>query len=222
MKKFYLLIAIAGLAFAGNAQNVKFYENGKEIPKNSTYTFNNVEEDFSGLLLHPAITLKAEASTTVKVSANCTTGQEIQLCFDGGCKAGVNVTSNPVTMTKGVSYNLDYKYEPMSFDPIEDVITSVITVTDNITNVTVNEITVTYDPNAGSVNAVVTDSDLSYTDGVIKYNVNQATSLSLYNAAGQIVAKSTANGSGEFSTALLPTGVYIYRLGNNTGKILVK
>ncbi|MBD5348314.1 MAG: T9SS type A sorting domain-containing protein [Bacteroides sp.] len=223
MKKFYFLMACACVAVAANAQNVKFYHGNQEIAKGSTFTVDEVEESegFGGYLLHPDVTLKATNNTTVTVTAQCTTGQDIQLCFAGDCVPGVTATSPVVTLVAGASYDLAYKYE--SFDPITYEVTSKITVNDDITGAEVNSIFISYNPNSNGVSIVNDDNNgIEYKNGLLTYNTESAINFALYNASGQRVIKAGVSGAGEFPTANLVPGVYIYMLGDKTGKIYVK
>ena len=107
MKKLYIMLACAAMALGSNAQNVKFYYDGKVIETGSTIKFNEAENDGFEYLFKPNIILKADANQTVKVIVECTTGQNVNLCFGGTCgQASTTVTSPTTNLYTGQEYPL--------------------------------------------------------------------------------------------------------------------
>ena len=93
---------------------------------------------------------------------------------------------------------------------------------DDITEAVVNKITVVFDPSSNSVSLVDTKSAFSYSNGTIRFNTDKAESLTIYSSDGRQVLNTVAEGNGSVSTAGLSQGVYIYKFGEKSGKILVK
>lgn len=222
MKKIYLILGSVVMAMAANAQNVKFYYGSNEIPQNGTFEFHEVgESEFGGYIIEPAITLRATNNQTVRMVANCITGQSVNLCFGGDCgMPGPTVTSPAFTMMGGVSYDL--RYDLTSDDPIDYEVTSEMTVYDDITDAVINKITVKFTPDTGAVNGISSDSTLNYQQGTFNYDVNAPENFTLYTASGQMVKNLTVEGKGQISTSGLISGVYIYTIGNKSGKVIVK
>lgn len=222
MKKIYLILGCVAMAVAANAQNVKFYYGNSEIPQNGTFEFHDVEEsEFGGYIIEPAITLRATNNQTVRMVANCLTGQSINLCFGGDCGLpGPTVTSPAFTMMGGVSYDL--RYDLTSDDPINYEVTSEMTVYDDITDAVINKITVKFTPNSGAVNGISADNLFNYQQGTFTYNVSGAENFALYTASGQMVKNLIVEGKGQISTSGLLSGIYVYTIGNKSGKIIIK
>ncbi len=59
----------------------------------------------------------------------------------------------------------------------------------------------------------------------VPYSTNSATTLTLYNALGQpVLTRNVQAGAGELTIRVdnMPKGVYIYRMGDAYGKLIVK
>lgn len=221
MKKFSILLACAAMALAANAQAVKFYYQGKPVETDKTLTFGDTEGDDFGYMFKPEVFLKASTMATVRVKAECTTGQNVNLCFGGQCgKPSTTVESNPTNMMANELYALEYDY--VSNDPINEVIKTNVSVIDDITEEVFSKITIVFDPAYASVNVIESDKAVSYYDGELIYNVEKAADFALFSTDGKRVISATVQGNGSFSTSSLAKGIYVYRLGNDTGKIIVK
>lgn len=222
MKKFSILLACAAMALAANAQAVKFYYQGKPVETDKTLTFGDTEDDgFGSYMFKPEVFLKASSMATVRVKAECTTGQNVNLCFGGQCGVeSTTVESNPTNIMANQLYALEYDY--VSNDPINEVIKTNVSVINDITEEVFSKITIVFDPAYASVNVIESDKAVSYYDGELIYNVEKAADFALFSTDGKRVISATVQGNGSFSTSSLAKGIYVYRLGNDTGKIIVK
>ncbi|MDE7181274.1 MAG: T9SS type A sorting domain-containing protein [Muribaculaceae bacterium] len=221
MKKIYALLACAAVALGTQAQNVKFFYQGHEIENGTTLVYSDQEEQGFDYVLAPAVTVVATASQQIKVVADCTTGQSIQLCIGGGCQSGTSVTSASFRANAGQSYDLEYEY----FSPVEitEIVSTDITVIDDLFGSTINKITLKFDPDAAGVKVTaVSAENVTVGNGALNYSVEAPTTLALYNTAGQEVYNATVREQGSVSTASYAPGIYIYRLGSKTGKFVVK
>lgn len=223
MKKFYTILACAAIALGVNAQTVKFYNNDAEIANGSTAKFHDAPYDdaFGWYEFKPDIKLKASSKITVVVKAECTTGQNINLCFGGQCgEEAPTLTSQPCEMTPGEYYPL--LYDLSSFDEFEEVISTEISVIDTSDDSVINHITVVYEPAGNSVSVIESDNAIKYIGGNLYFDVDKAAELSLYSVEGSKVISTVIEGNGSISTTTLAKGIYVYRLGQKTGKIFVK
>lgn len=222
MKKYLLIAALAAATMTAGAQNVKFYYQGNEVPKDGTIVFSEVEETpFGDYEIKPDITLKATKQATIIVKVVCTTGQAVNLCFGGECGvASTTVTSRETVIGANQTLSLDYDYA--SDSEIDYIVSTDVYVIDPISEATINKITVTFDPNAHSIKGVSADEGIAYRNGSLIFNTQETTSFSLYDYCGKKVVESMVNGNGEFNTGDLQHGVYVYRFGGKTGKILVR
>lgn len=232
MKKIYAFIAGILVAGTAAAQTVNFTQNDKVIDNGSTFEFTAVEiEDFSDYGLgvsyafDPKIFIQTSADITVDVVAECTTGQNVQLCCGGACASGVTVTKSGIQLT--ASEPLSTMFEQMgnvqSADNIPTFVSTDLTVYKAGTKNALTSITVVFKYGENGVASVITkDNAFSYANGAISYIVDGSAAAALYTTDGKCVLNTEVSGRGSISTTGIAAGVYIYRLGSKTGKILIK
>lgn len=215
MKHISILLACIAIALGANAQKVTFLYNGQPVEKDAVITSNVIKETGYSYMFEPNLYLQASAACELYVNANCTTGQEISLCI-GQCKNGSDVTTDNFRMAKDAKEEVQFHYE--SYDPVDYIVNTVFTVFDANTDDAITTLTLTYDPKAGSVKLVTDEQGVNYSNGIL--SVNGTATVALYDTTGKCVYKADAVSS--VSTDGLAKGVYIYRVGEKTGKILVK
>lgn len=221
MKKFYMFLLAVGIVFSVQAQRVKFYYEGAELTKGSTLDYSKVDFDGFSYLVKPDVKLQASSNSQIMVKVECTTGQNVGLCFGGECLSPSTVlTSKMFQMAANTYYDLEYDYE--AFEPITTEVISNISVIDYVTDASINNITIAFRPGSGNVSIVGNDDELAYRNGVITYNVAEAAPFTLTTIQGQNVIDTKISGKGSFDTAGLAKGIYVYRLGKTSGKLLVK
>lgn len=232
MKKIYAFIAAAIVAGSASAQTVNFTRNNEVIENGSTFEFTDVKiEDWSEYGLgyvfkfDPEIYITTTADTKVDVVAECTTGQTINLCCGGNCVNGKTVTKSDIQLTASKPLNTKFDYEGTVMDlaNIPSLVSTDLTVYKAGTKTALTSITVVFKYGENGVAAVITnDKSFSFANGAINYTVEGNTNAALYNAEGKCVLNTEVNGQGSISTTGIPAGIYIYRLGNKTGKIFIR
>lgn len=221
MKKFYMLMLGVGIALTVQAQRVKFYYDGAEVTQGSTLVSNEVIDDGFSYTFKPAVTLQASSNSQVVVKVECTTGQDVGLCFGSLCLAPApTLTSNPFQMAANTPYPLEYDYE--AFEPINVEVTSNIEVRDYVTDAVLNNIIISYKPNGGGVSIASAENEISYDGSALNYNVGEAKALVVSNVQGQMVVDAVVSGTGSIDVSTLAKGMYVYRLGKTGGKLIVK
>lgn len=231
MKKIYAFIAAALVAGTAAAQTVNFTQNDNVIANGSTFEYNTVEiDDFSDMGLgyivrfDPKIYITTTADVKVDVVAECTTGQKINLCCGGNCVSGENAVKSGIQLTAGTPLLTRFDFEG-SFSDLSGVpalISSDLTVYKAGTQTPLSAITVVFHYGNNSVSVITKDNAFSYANGAINYIVDGSAAAALYTTDGRCVLNTKVSGRGSISTTGIAAGVYIYRLGSKTGKILIK
>lgn len=229
MKKLYTLAALAFCSILGaQAADLKFWIGDTEIAPGQTITFSEVvREDLGGIVevkMAPELFLSSDVATYVNITAQCTTGQYINMCAGGECVSLPTVTKTGIAIAANDHLPLifdwmDYVDEMDS--PIPVVKTN-FTATDGSTQV---KFTLVMDPTAASISLIETTEAVSYGPEGISYNVAAPSQLALYSITGSQVLSARVEGQGTISTHSLRPGLYIYTLRGSrkhTGKILVK
>lgn len=228
MKKLYLLMACAAMTLGAQAVNLKFMLGDQEITPGSTVKFTEYSaEEFErgvwDILMKPDLSIVSDFFTnTVTVTATCTSGQNIQMCCGGNCAKGESVTKEDLTLRQNQPLSLDFEFMETEYegDEVPDVITRFTATDDGGDPV---EFTLVMGPGASALETIggVAESVQPVTGG-IAWSVADATTLDLYSVAGTRVLSVLCEGNGTVSTSALAPGIYIYTLGANTGKIIIK
>lgn len=219
---------MAGMMITGiaNAKTVNFIaeETGEVIASGTTYTSSNYEDLVVMRMYDPKISVQADESMTVKMTAECTTGQEIQLCFGGTCEAGQTITKNNVRIDGGEAVQCQLEYMWMDGDELPEMVSTNLTVKETgvLGGGAESSIVVVINTNTGAVSTLKVDNSFRYAEGMINYSVEGATRVELFDTTGKCVMSRDVKGNGSISTEGLGTGIYMYRVGNKSGKIFVK
>lgn len=231
MKKIYAFIAAALVAGTAAAQTVNFTQNDNVIANGSTFEYNNAEiEDFSdyglgyNVKFDPKIYISTTADVKVDVEAVCTTGQKVSLCCGGTCANGVTAVKSDVQLSASTPLESRFDFEGTFSDlsGVPATISTDLTVYKAGTKSVLTAITVVFHYGNNSVSVITKDNAFSYANGAINYIVDGSAAAALYTTDGKCVLNTEVSGRGSISTTGIAAGVYIYRLGSKTGKILIK
>lgn len=229
MKKFYTLAAAlltVGALHAADA--LSFLDGETTIANGETITFSDVEFDpeypEDGATFAPDLYLTTNYNTgKLTAIAQCTTGQEISFCFGGNCMAGETVTKEHDGIQPGERLPLMYDvifFDATSLDYAFPVVSTILSVTDESNPSTATTMTVVFD-RTNSIKTVETGKHVTVANGTFAYILDEAATLNVYNTAGVRVFSTALEGNGSL-TAPLAQGLYIYTLGNETGKFIVR
>lgn len=137
MKK--ILIAAAMLcAMTASARELTFYIGDTPIENGSTIEFSDFkvetyDDGYRGVTMAPELFVSSDIFTEkVSITAECTSGQTIQLCAGGNCMAGTKVTKNNVTLKTDTKLPLMFDYVNNDIEPGAEVpkVTAVISAQD--------------------------------------------------------------------------------------------
>lgn len=234
MKHLYLAAAALLVATAANAKTLQFLDGETPIANGETLQNNTIKYDEwtdkegnvnYDATYYPDLYLTADYNTgALTLIAECTSGQQIQLCFGGQCELGTTITKHTEGLQTGQKAALEYEY---MFGPVEsntalpqEGITTIFSCTDDTDPSTAITMTVVYDPFQDGVKVVETGRHLTMANGNIAFIAEGNDQLNVYNVNGVRVLN--AKGNGTLSTSSLAPGLYIYTLGSETGKFIVK
>lgn len=227
MKRFLLMLAAAA-ALSAQAVTLTFTVNGQKVTPGSTVYFEDYVADDLGdgywyIEMNPNVKLTSDFFTNkVSVTAECTSGQAIQMCAGGACVKSESVTKSNLTLRKDTPLDLMFEYLNEEYEgaTVPDVITKFTAINDNDAPV---EFTLVMGPSAAGIESVAADkSAIKVVRGAIAYNFPQPAAFTLYSITGQQVMSATLNGQGTLTTSHLPAGIYVFTAGAKSGKIIVK
>ncbi len=161
-------------------------------------------------------------TSTFTVTANADVANIVQFCGFGLPNETCDMISGyPITKKiacgKNESFQILIDIENKS---IANPVTASVSITDG--EETINLTIVFLTEEAGISAPEVVETDLTVSGRTLTYNVDSPTNLTLYNISGRAVMNRNVNNSGTISLDGFHAGVYVYRLGTLTGKILVR
>lgn len=241
MKRIITFFSAVALFTTLNAQEFAAIYNGEKIADGATLIVNGFErssEDQYGIWQSkPPIVLTASEEVNVGLKTTYT-DSHIQFCPEaegelGGCipaqeENGLLVAQKSFDMGPDKSVNLaihwadDMKNMGSTTKPnvLSEVSFSVI-----YRLHTVYSFTLVFNSNytAGIDNVAGDGNFVNLAAGnILEYNVPEGTKLDVYSINGATVLERTVNGHGSLSLDRLAPGVYLYKAGALSGKVLVK
>lgn len=244
MKKLYMAIAAAMLATCAQAQTIHLMLGDQVLEEGAKIEYNDVEitddPDYYAWSFAPPLYVVGSETGKIDARANCTTGQQIQFCLGQSCFNGSNVSINGHEITANTPEYAQFHFEHSVYAE-EDKDGNIIPIPDaekaipadvevafffGYTEYDEAYATMTMTLNkggkAGTVKVFGKGDSLVSVNGVLEYSVEGTSDLALYTTDGNRVLKQTVIGNGTVSTASLAKGVYVYTLGNKSGKLVVK
>ncbi|MCC8071316.1 MAG: T9SS type A sorting domain-containing protein [Bacteroidales bacterium] len=236
MKKFYttLLLALACVASASAQEYFTVTANGKTVSPGETIICGyEINEVIPGLLSmvewRPMVQLESEEN--LHITAIINSEGSVNCCIGSNC----DTTGALHTLTKDFEYTPDNDIVWKNFIYVEARIESETTISNAACEAEI-EIYPDYEPSDGikftikfvdeeasGIKTVGSDAQGVKVQGrKLTYKVGSATRLSIYSVLGQPVVERTVKGTGTISLDKLPQGLYLYRLGQTSGKFMVK
>ncbi len=227
MKKFYIFLCAAALGLTATARELTFYYGDKVIAPGETVYFNDLKvEDygnFKEVAYEPQLFITTDIFTNkLIVVAECTTGQQIQMCAGGLCSMGEKVEKKDITVSPNTKLPLQFDcYLELEADETAPTISTTFTAQDGTYAETLKSFVLVMGENA-SVTLIEIDNQLKYTAAGLEYNISAPTAFALYTIDGRKVLSAELQGTGTLSTSGLQAGIYVYSLGNKTAKIFIQ
>lgn len=219
------------LGIGANAQTLTFKLGGQTVEPGTTAVFEGGDKyEVPGVMATwncaPEFTVTPSASGTIDVVGKSLTGDEFQMCCNGGCTPGTLINKPGINVTANDPYDLVLEFigTQMGEDakiPQNAVIE--ISAQYNGKPETLTKCNVKFFADGSGVISVVdAKSSLNTLNGALEYSVESPATLNLYSTDGTTVISTEVNGNGSVSTSGLAKGIYLYTLGAKSGKIVVK
>ena len=226
MKKIFTSLFLMATALVATAQNftVTAFEGSKTLKDGDVIECGYQESLFGGYDWDPSIVVTCNKNLTLTVTADAEKPAEgaVQFCgLTGQCQR-----LNGTPETRSNIYTAGSKV-PMQLDIVGGNVVEPVNATLKITDgqETVN-ITITFvgEPQEElAISSVAAKGvQIRATGRTIQFTADNATDLTLYTISGQSAVSRRISGSGSLNLTHLPAGVYIYRAGNKTGKIILR
>ncbi|MDE6270286.1 MAG: hypothetical protein K2M12_05455 [Muribaculaceae bacterium] len=225
MKKLLLILTFMALVQYASAIELSFWLGNQKITPGETIKFTDIQveeyDDWKEVTMKPNIYLMSNIySSEVKLTATCTSGQEIQVCTNGKCRKGATVTVDDFVLQTNQKFDIgfDYIYE---FDLDEEIPTVVTTIEAEETSSPGSRVyfVIEMSEKSASITEVKASEWVMGIAGGVAFRAEAPTHLLVTNILGASVCNREVSGEG---TLALPQGLYVYRFGSKTGKIYVK
>ena len=222
-KQLLLTFALLSGALTANA-DIDMYMGEQKLADNGTYTFNTITEDpiMGGFIIDPHLSLLSTEDAMVNITARCTSGQKIQMCAGGQCENAPTVRKEDITLQANVKLDLRFEYIDNQVDDQSQLPKNITTVFTIEGDEELSYTLVMNSDGSGIQTIVDRDRNVAYANGELLYNLSKATTLTLCDTNGRVVLNTSVSGNGSVSLANLAKGIYIYRIGHNAGKIVVR
>lgn len=220
MKLFFTSLVMFCGALMASAQNFTVSSSHGPVANGATIDCGYFEDD-GEFIWDPELKLQTNKAGTYSVTASASVPDVVQFCgLAEQCKM---LSAEPFTRSK--EYSADrtvlMQIDMERYEKITQPVVVDVTVTDGTETVsfTVNFLTT---ENAG-INAVkVPAGNLSFSGRNLSYNLSSPESFTLYNIGGRQVYNRVLSTNGNIYLGNIPAGVYVYRCGNQTGKVIIK
>lgn len=228
MKKSLLLIG-GLMTSAVMMADINLYMGGQELTPGQTYWYNEMnvsdEGNYVSVKIDPSLSIKADKLTfDVQVTAECTSGQKIQMCCGSECVKEVKVVKSGIMLDANNALNLDFEFME-DFDSADDIpqgITTLFTVEELGVESSKKTYTLILNDANGSVDVIERDSDVMVVGDALTYNLSEPARIAIYSLNGSRIIDRSVNGTGSIDLSSLGKGIYVYRLtgaSNLSGKI---
>lgn len=226
MKKFLLFLAAAAVYCTAGAVELTFWLGNQKIAPGQTVQFNDITvetyDSWKEVSMKPALYISSNSYLEdVKITAECTSGQSIQMCCGGACSAGVTVTKSGLTVTTGQKRALEFDYVNYDMD-LDEAIPTVVTVFEaEDTSYPESKVQFVLEMNKqnAALSVIEVNNAVKAVAGGIAYKAAEGGILSVYSITGMTVFNANVSGEG---TVKLPRGLYVYSFGGRTGKIYIR
>ena len=144
------------------------------------------------------------------------------MCAGGQCENAPTVRKEDITLQANVKLDLRFEYIDNQVDDQSQLPKNITTVFTIEGDEELSYTLVMNSDGSGIQTIVDRDRNVAYANGELIYNLSKATTLTLCDTNGRVVLNTSVSGNGSVSLANLAKGIYIYRIGHNAGKIVVR
>lgn len=160
--------------------------------------------------------------STLTVTVSASVDNMVQFCaFDKMCKSvGTEAVSKSGECAKGASQALEI--EILNKEMPAEGVDIKVTVTDSKETVEFTVHCMTTDEAGISAPEASAENTIAISGRTVRYHLAETANFTLYNISGRAVVSRRIGGSGTLNLESFPAGVYVYRCGTATGKLLLR
>ncbi|MCM1310907.1 MAG: T9SS type A sorting domain-containing protein [Bacteroides sp.] len=227
MNKVFTLVLFAAAALSAAAQNFtvrdaygKTYADGDAV--NIGYSFDGIGYNWApGLEVTVNQASSLLGGSNFKVTVTASEADIVQFCgLTGLCSfVGSEPITHTATYNAGASFGLDIEILARTAN-LTSAVTATVTIADDTESMT---LIVNFLPskNAGISDVSNAANSVTFAGRTMYFSLATTEKFSLYNISGRTVADRTLSGSGSLNLGNLPAGLYIYRIGKSSGKVIL-
>lgn len=220
MKLFFTSLLMLSVALGASARNFTLSSVKGPVEDGATIVCGYTEDD-GEYIWDPELVLNTNKDGNYTVTASADVPGLVQFCgITGGCD---HLTDTPMSRSGNFSAgrNVPLQLDIDVYDMIPQPVKLDVTVTDGSETVSFSVNFVLSE--TGSINSVKTPSgDLHFSGRNLSYALDSSEMFTLYNISGRSIFSRVLAGSGNIHLGSIPSGVYVYRCGNKTGKVIIK
>lgn len=236
MKKLFTTLMVLAAALTASAQNfiVTGVQNkdGEPVEIANGDVLNIAPEASSRpgkFIWNPSLNVKVVTPTTsmlnlstLTVTVSASVDNMVQFCaFDKMCKTvGTEAVSKSGECAKGESQALEI--EILNKEMPAEGVDIKVTVTDSKETVEFTVHCMTADEAGISAPEASAENTIAISGRTVRYHLAESANFTLYNISGRAVVSRRIGGSGTLNLESFPAGVYVYRCGTATGKLLLR
>ena len=135
---------------------------------------------------------------------------------------GSEIVKNNVEVESKSKLYLKFEYrEEIEGETIPEVVTEFEAYDTNYPNTKVS-FTLVMNSESGALTVIKNNASFRAVAGGIEYSLDAPATVELYSITGRKVLSAHLEGNGTLSTASLPKGIYVYTLGDKSGKLYIR
>lgn len=232
MKKILLsAMLLAAASMTMQAKEITFLVKGEPVSNGATVDWSSYQtypsaNNQTEVFIEPKIFVQTDVDANVNIRSLA--NYPVQVCIGGQCEADEEILKTDLPFKANEAQNLLLDCS-IFFDEGEEIMLPPIEVqleawfADDPS--TVYSLNVNMGSAAGIEAIALQGNKVKVIGRSLDYNVDGATSLSVYSLSGKTVISRNVVGNGSISLGNLPAGVYMYRLNGKkpvAGKFIVK
>lgn len=225
MKKIFTSLFLMATALVATAQNftVTAFEGTKTL-KDGDVIECGYEEAFPGYFLwDPSIVVTCNKNLTLTVTANADMPAEGAVAFCGITGQCQLLKGTPETRSNAYNAGDKVAMELHTDGNVVEPVNATLKITDGAETVNITVTFVAESQEELAISSVAAKGTQVRVSGrTLHFVTDTAAELTLYTISGQSAISRRISGTGSLNLTNLPAGVYIYRAGNKTGKIILR
>lgn len=230
MKKLFTSMILLGAAVVASAQNFTVTAFGDQPVKDGDVITCGFTEVIPNVIYNfdPELELHVNAAATITVSATAEPKNDLTVQFcgvTGACAPlkGTETRSKAFAAGDVENLRLDISASALTRWNLDgEVLPCTVTITDGVTSMTFTVNFTSVDQNEAGIAPIKAGQSVRVSGKTLHFEVASPARLTLYTISGQTAYSRAISGQGSLNLSNLPAGVYVYRAGSKTGKVVLR